>query len=251
MMYAGRNKYPLLHDITMQLIVNMDSNNFQIPYDHSYQLYSSLISLIAKQNEELASKLHGHNSDLRFSISQIMPGGKREFTNQGFYGERLVFIISSLDESLIKIMKQALEQSGKVEIFNNSFHIHTILTRQVSPSSEIITVKSRSPIILKMDNKYYFKDPPEEILGALESNIKNKYMKVKGNLPNIRFIKLQEIKLKEIGLKGVKVPGLMISFTISADLEFLSFILTVGIGSKNKLGFGFVEEEKVGDVNNR
>jgi CRISPR-associated endoribonuclease Cas6 len=231
----------------MQLIVNMDSNNFEMPYDHSYQLYSSLLSLIEKQNETVAPKLHGYNPHLRFNISQIMPGGKRKFTKQGFYGERFVFIISSLDESLIYIMKQALEQSGQISVFNNSFHIHSLLTRNVSPSSEIITVKSRSPIILKVDNKYYFKNSPEEILGALEFNIKNKYLKVKGNLPNIRFIKLQKIKLKEIGLKGVKIPGLMITFTISADLEFLSFILTVGIGSKNKMGFGFVEEEKAGD----
>ena len=38
----------------------------------------------------------------------------------------------------------------------------------------------------------------------------------------------------------------MITFTICADIEVLKFILSVGIGSKNQLGFGFVEEEKVG-----
>lgn len=234
----------------MQLIVNIDSNNFQIPYDHSYQLYSSLLSLIAIQDEAMASKLHGYNPNFMFSMSQIMPGGKRKFTGRGFYGERFIFIISSLEDSLINLIEQALKKSGRIEMFNSSFHVHSVLRRQVRPSSEIITVKSRSPVILKKENKYYFMEPPEEILSALEFNMKNKYLKAMGKLSDIRFMKLNRIKLKKIGLKGVKLPGLMLSFTISADLEFLSFILNVGIGSKNKLGFGFVEEEKVGDYNN-
>ena len=98
-----------------------------------------------------------------------------------------------------------------------------------------------------MDNKYFFKEPVEDIQRVLESNIISKFQKVRGLKPNIRFIKIQDLKLKQVGFKGIKLPGLMIKFTISADLELLSFILTVGLGSKNKLGFGFIEEEKTGD----
>ena len=231
----------------MQLIVNLNSNDFEVPYDHSYQLYSSVISLVSKQNQEIASQIHGLNSNLKFSLSQLMPGGKRKFTKVGFTGERFVFIISSQETSLIYTIKNSLEMSGAVELFDNRFEIHSIFTRNVIPSAEIVTIKSRSPIILKNDNRYFFKESPEEIQRVLESNIIAKFQKVRGIKPNIRFIKIQGLKLKQVGFKGIKLPGLMVKFTISADIEVLTFILTVGLGSKNKLGFGFIEEEKQGD----
>lgn len=231
----------------MQLIVNLDPNNFEIPYDHSYQLYSSLISLLDRLNPDMASQLHGYNSDLRFSMSQIMPGGKRRFTKEGFSGERFIFFISSFNKSILIKIRESLEESGHIVIFNNKFQIHSMFFRDVNPSSEIITIHSRSPIILKMGQKFLFNEPEEVILRAIDSNIRSKYLKANGRDPNIRFIQIQDIKTKKVGIKGVKLPGFLINFTISADLDVLSFILTVGLGSKNKLGFGFVEEEKAGD----
>lgn len=231
----------------MQLIVNLDPNNFEIPYDHSYQLYSSLISLLDRLNPDMASQLHGYNSDLRFSMSQIMPGGKRRFTKEGFSGERFIFFISSFNKSILIKIRESLEESGHIVIFNNKFQIHSMFFRDVNPSSEIITIHSRSPIILKTGQKFLFNEPEEVILRAIDSNIRSKYLKANGRDPNIRFIQIQDIKTKKVGIKGVKLPGFLINFTISADLDVLSFILTVGLGSKNKLGFGFVEEEKAGD----
>ena len=231
----------------MQLIVNLDPNNFEIPYDHSYQLYSSLISLLDRLNPDMASQLHGYNSDLRFSMSQIMPGGKRRFTKEGFSGERFIFFISSFNKSILIKIRESLGESGHIVIFNNKFQIHSMFFRDVNPSSEIITIHSRSPIILKTGQKFLFNEPEEVILRAIDSNIRSKYLKANGRDPNIRFIQIQDIKTKKVGIKGVKLPGFLINFTISADLDVLSFILTVGLGSKNKLGFGFVEEEKAGD----
>ena len=230
----------------MQLIVNLDSNNFEMPYDHSYQLYSSLLALVARQNEFTATRLHQYDSGLKFSMSQLMPGGRRGFTKVGFHGERFVFILSSLDNVLINIFKDSLNSAGDIEIFKNKFKIHSILSREITPSSEIITVKSRSPVILKDNGKYLLNESDEQILSVLESNINGKYFKVKRSKPNLRFIKILSIKRKVVGIKGIKLPGLMITFTICADIEVLKFILSVGIGSKNQLGFGFVEEEKVG-----
>ena len=231
----------------MQLIVNLDPNNFEMPYDHSYQLYSSLLSLLDRVKPGIASQLHGYSPDLRFSLSQIMPGGKRRFTKLGFSGERFIFFISSFNKSLLSEIRESLEKSGSIVVFNNKFQIHSMLYRDVNPSSEIITIHSRSPIILKTGQGYLFNEPKEDILKAIDSNIRSKYVKANGREPNIRFIQIQDIKTKKVGIKGVKIPGFLINFTISADLDVLSFILTIGLGSKNKLGFGFIEEEKQGD----
>jgi len=233
----------------MQLIVNLEADEVEIPYDHSYQLYSGVLALVKVSDPSIASLLHTYNSTSKFSISQLMPGGKRQFTKTGFLGERYIFIISSLDESLIEIFRNALGSSENIKIFDRTFKIHSIIKREISPSSEIINIKTRSPIVLKSDNKYLSKESESIISEALLSNIKRKYVRVKGVDPDIRFIQILNLKQKIIGVKGVKLPAFMLSLTISADINVLRFILTVGLGSKNKLGFGFVEEEKESSLN--
>ncbi|WP_393971567.1 CRISPR-associated endoribonuclease Cas6 [Oxyplasma meridianum] len=233
----------------MHLIVNLDSNNFEMPYDHSYQLYSSILALVDNQNEAAAEKLHGFNPSSKFSMSQIMPGGKREFTRTGFRGERFIFILSSLDSSIINLFEDSFRSAEFIELFKNKFKIYSILKREVFPTSEIVTIKTKSPAILKDKGKYLLNESDELILSTLKTNIINKYNKVRGTKPEIRFIKILGLKRKLLDLKGTKLPALMITFTMSADIEIIKFILEVGIGSKNKLGFGFIEEEKAGDAN--
>ena len=98
----------------MQLIVNLDSDGFEMPYDHSYQLYSSIIKLVSSKDKNKADKLHTYNSGLKFNMSQIMPGGKRQFTKTGFSGERFIFMISSLDANLIIYFQELFVASKEI-----------------------------------------------------------------------------------------------------------------------------------------
>ena len=231
----------------MQLIVNLDSDGFEMPYDHSYQLYSSIITLVSNKDQDKADKLHTYNSGLKFNMSQIMPGGKRKFTKTGFSGERFIFIISSLDVNLVIYFQELFISSKEIDIFDHTFKIHSAIIKNVNPSSEIITLKTRSPVILKYNNKYLFDESESELLAAIEANILNKYLKVTGNKPDIKFIKIINLKRKIVEIKGTKLPAFMLDLAISSDLEVLKFLLDVGLGSKNQLGFGFLEEERMGD----
>ncbi|MHB1440270.1 MAG: CRISPR-associated endoribonuclease Cas6 [Cuniculiplasma sp.] len=228
----------------MHLIINLDADNYEMPYNHSYQLYSAILSKLEKHNPSLSGKLHNYNSRMKFSLSQLMPGGKRKFTNGGFYGERFVFIISSLDDKFIEELKTNFSTFGSLEIFKHTFKIYSIRTVEVSPSSEIINVKSRSPVILKVNNKYLSNESETQVLDALMSNLRGKFLKVYGTNLNVRFVQVLNIKRKIVEVKGTKLPAFMLMVMLSAELDVLKFILSVGFGSKNQLGFGFVEEEK-------
>jgi len=228
----------------MQLIINLDADNYKIPYNHSYQLYSSILSLLESQNSSLSNKIHNYRSGTKFSLSQLMPGGKRKFTDVGFYGERLVFIISSTEDSFIEELKANFSRSEYIEIFMHKFKIHSVRTAQISPSSEIINVKSRSPVILKVENKYLSNESEEQILEALMKNLRGKFLKVNKTDLNVRFVNIISIKRKVVEVKGTKLPAFMLKVMFNAELDVLKFILSVGFGSKNQLGFGFVEEEK-------
>ncbi|MEM0134267.1 MAG: CRISPR-associated endoribonuclease Cas6 [Thermoplasmatales archaeon] len=231
----------------MQLFINIDSGESEIPYDHSYQLYSGLLSLIDKQNPQLAKNLHAYSSNLMFSLSQLMPGGKKSFTKLGFRGERFLFIISSIDDELIENIEQCFLSADGIELFNSNFKIHSVVHKVIQPSSEIENLKTRSPIIIKQEEKYLFNAPDDQVKIAIQSSIDRKYRKVLGSKPNIHFLKVTDIKWKIVAIKGIKLPAFMASFIIGADLDVIRFVLSTGIGSKNKLGFGFVEEEKRGD----
>ena len=225
----------------MQLIVNLDSDGSEISYDHSYQLFSSIISLVSGKDKGTADKLHTYNSNLRFNLSQLMPGGRRKFTNSGFYGDRFIFLISSLDSDLITHIRDLLNLSKEIEVLNHKLKIHSTLIRDIQPSSEIITLRTRSPAILKYNNKYLSNETEEIVLAAIQANIENKYMKVRGEKPNIKFIKIVKLKRKLVGIKGIKLPAFMLDIAICSKLEVLKFLIDVGLGSKNQLGFGFLE----------
>lgn len=231
----------------MQLIVNLDSDGFEMPYDHSYQLYSSIIKLVSSKDKNKADKLHTYNSGLKFNMSQIMPGGKRQFTKTGFSGERFIFMISSLDANLIIYFQELFVASKEIILFEHVFKIHSAISKNVNPSSEIITLITRSPAILKVNKKYLSNESENEILMAIKANILNKYLKVTGNMPDINFIKIVKLKRKIVEIKGTKLPAFMLGIAISSNLEVLKFLLDVGLGSKNQLGFGFLEEERMGD----
>ena len=98
-----------------------------------------------------------------------------------------------------------------------------------------------------MNKKYLSNESENEILMAIKANILNKYMKVTGSMPDINFIKIVKLKRKIVEIKGIKLPAFMLGIAISSNLEVLKFLLDVGLGSKNQLGFGFLEEERMGD----
>ena len=240
-----RNIYiTLMLLLVVRLLVNLDSES-EVPYDHSYFLYSSILSALRNTNPGLASDIHNNPHFPRYCMSQLLPGGKREFSKTGIIADRFIFLISSLEAEILDKIKHGLELQGHIILGSNILLIHSITLETTRISSGIINMISRSPIVLKHQGKYV--TSKDDIFSSvLQANIISKYAKVKGTLPKIQFMRITNSKSKLSNLKGTGIPSSMISFTISADYDLLDFIQNTGIGAKTQIGFGFIEEQKNG-----
>ena len=227
----------------MRLVINLDCNG-EVPYDHQYLLYSSILNSVKGADENLVSKIHDNSHSPRFSLSQLLPVGEREFKGSGIKADRFIFFISSLDVTILEKIKFGIESKNYIIIGNNRMLIHSIKFETPRISSEIVNMISRSPVILKNENKY-ITTSDENFSTILQNNIISKYKKVTGKEPYIKFIRLTNSKSKLSILKGAGIPSSMLTFTIGANYELLDFIVNVGIGAKTQMGFGYIEEQRI------
>lgn len=228
----------------MRLIINLDGA-FEIPYDHSYLLYSAVLSAMKNIDQDLVSQIHNNSRSPKYCMSQLLPGGKRNFTKSGLRAERFIFLISSLNSEILEKIKSGIEKQKFITIGNSKLPVHSTILENPPITSGIVNMISRSPIVLKNEGKYITARDPD-FSRVLENNIAAKYMKVRGGSPRIRFLRITDTKVKLSNLKGVGIPSSMVAFTISADYDLIEFIVNVGVGAKTQMGFGFIEEQKKG-----
>ena len=230
--------------LKVRLIVNLDSGS-EVPYDHSYSLYSSILNALRNSDSGLALAIHNNPHFPRYCMSQLLPGGKRQFSKTGIIADRFIFLISSLEAEILYKIKRGLELQKQIILGSIVLPVRSTTLEPTSISSSIINMISRSPIVLKHQGKYV--TSKDDIFSSvLQSNIISKYAKVKGTVPRIQFMRITNSKPKLSNLKGTGIPSSIISFTISADYDLLDFIQNTGLGSKTQMGFGFIEEQKSG-----
>lgn len=227
----------------MRLIVNLEGAGKTIPYDNSYALYSSLLSKLEAGNPSLAEAIHECRTP-KFSISQLLPGGSRKFTKEGIKADRFIFLLTSLDDSFLKAVKDIIGKDGQLEMHGDVFKVYSLNQENVNPSSEIISIVSRSPVILKSDNRYVTLSEQEAFRTALVRNIESKYLKVTGKTEQVKFLNILDGKTKLANFKNAGIPCSFVRFTIGAGMDMLRVILHVGLGARTQMGYGFVEEVK-------
>lgn len=229
----------------MRLVINFSGEGITIPYNHSYNIYSAILKTLKIYFSQTSFDIHDKNESYipKFCMSQLLPGGKRLFMKEGMIADRFILLISSPYEDILEKIKISLENEKKLKLFGNYLNLYSIKFENPKVSSEIITVITRSPIILK-DKQTYITSNSEYFHEFLKNNIVSKYMKKTGKIANIYFIRILEHKEKLLEVKGGMIPGSMVKFTIGADYDVLETIMQLGIGSKTQIGFGFVEEDK-------
>ena len=228
----------------MHLLINLDGKGVSIPYNHSYELYSSVLNVLKIHNPELAEQIHSKGSIPSFCMSELLPGGRKEFTKDNILAERYILLLSSLNSKIVLEISNALSKEGKLSIDSFNLKIFSIYMKEIKPSSEVLTLVSKGPVVIKNNNKYLTgKDP--DFQEKLVENIKKKYKAATGKDGKIYFLKVLTAKNKLVKIKEGLIPCTMIKIIISADFELLEVLLNVGVGSKTQMGFGFLEEELV------
>lgn len=227
----------------MRLIINLEGAGKTVPYDNSYTLYSSLLSKLESGDPILAEEIHGCRIP-KFNMSQLLPGGSRKFTKEGIKADRFVFLLTSLDNSLLKAVKDIIDKDRRFQIHGEVYKVYSLNEENVNPSSEIISIVSRSPVILKSDNKFVTLSEQKEFRIALIQNIESKYFKVTGKTERVKFLNILDGKTKLTSFKNAGIPCSFVRFTIGAGMDVLRVMLHVGIGARTQMGYGFVEEVK-------
>ncbi len=227
----------------MHLLINLDGGGIPIPYNHSYELYSSLLNVIKTHDPKLAEQIHSKDSAPSFCMSELLPGGKREFTKDSIMAERYILLLSSLNSGIISEISIALSKEGKLSIGSYTLKIFSIYTKEIKPSAEVVTLVSKGPVVIKNNNKYLTGND-NDFQEKLVENIRNKYKAATGKEGYVNFLKILSEKNKLVKIKDGLIPCTMIKIVISADFELLEVLLNVGVGSKTQMGFGFLEEEK-------
>lgn len=226
-----------------KLIVNLDLEKLEsvVPYDHQYEMYSSILLAINKYDPTLAREIHDKNAIPQFTMSQLIPAGKRQFVPEGIRARRFVLMVISKNDKIMNSFQKSLQEYKKLSIGETRLIYHSSRVVDVRVPPEIPELVSRSPIILKSGGKYIaFGD--DSFLDTLKSNILGKAKAINNSTDcKISFVRILEGRKKAYTIHSAKVSCSIVRFIIDADRVVLETIMNYGIGSKTQMGFGMVE----------
>lgn len=228
----------------MKLILKFDSlkTGLEIPYDHQYQVYAGLLNCIKMSNPELAASLHRSHAAPRYVMSQIMGSGRKLFSDTGFSSGRYVLLLNGREPSLLKEIAEAVESAKSLQIgeLNLPFYSYDLIPLSAPGiPTEFIT---KSPVVIQEGNRY-LRAGDDEFVEELKNNILRKTSAINPsyNASRIRYLRLIDNRNKLCTVAGGKIPCSIVRFVIDAGPEVIETIIVNGLGSKNQIGFGYVE----------
>jgi CRISPR-associated endoribonuclease Cas6 len=230
----------------MKLVVNFDRprSGSPIPYDHQYMVYSGLLKCLSSVDSSLSDALHSTKKKPNFVMSQLLGVGGKVFDKDGIQSQRYVLLIASRDLQLLEQMRNGIEgtKEMRVGVLDLPYHSSEIVKVSVpGPFPELVT---KSPIALKKDGRF-IRHGEDSFEAALKDNVRRKYASITGcEAPDTGVLRIMESKTKLFRVGPAMIPCTHMRFCIDAPPELIAIMLTDGIGSKNQLGFGFIEEAR-------
>jgi CRISPR-associated endoribonuclease Cas6 len=207
-------------------------------------VYSGLLKCLSSVDSSLSDALHSTKGKPNYVMSQLLGAGRKTFDKDGIQAQRYVLLIASRDLQLLEQMKKGFEETKemRVGILDLPYYSSEIVKVSIpEPLPEMVT---RSPIALKKDGRF-LRHGEGGFEVALKESIKRKYAAIMGReAPDIGILRVLESKSKLFRVGPAMIPCTHMKFCIDAPSDLIGIMLTDGVGSKNQLGFGFVEEAK-------
>lgn len=238
----------------MRLKISLASsnNNYLIPYNYNHILSAIIYRKIA--DLDLASKLHFSKDFKFFTFSQIyVPQFK--LTKQGVISGdgKLEFYISSPNDELIKSLIEGHLENSEVDFKGDKLLVEQIELLKKPIFKESMKMRTISPIVAKIkrevDGKLKVWDlgpGDERFYESVQKNLINKYTKFYGDFDGDRWVRLRpdmkSAKRRRININGNFHRGFMMNFEMEADQRLVEFAYDCGLGEKNSMGFGMVEQ---------
>jgi len=243
-----------------------------IPVNYQYYISSYIYKTIQEASPEHAQWLHDSafslgNKKFKFFTFSRLNFHKFVLEKKYFklYSDTMDLKISLfLEETLMNFIKGIfmnskleIKGSGIISKFNTKF----IESLQEPVFSDEMTFRTNSPIFLSkkvegIQTPVFLKPEDEDYTEYLSRNLEEKYASYlayagkpsNGNsIKSIQLLspaKLNGITIKEGTPEQTTLKAYHYTFNISAPADLIHLAYTAGFGSKNSLGFGYVEEER-------
>ena len=236
----------------LKITLASGSGEYRIPFNYNYQLSSLIYRKIA--DLDLASELHISSDFKFFTFSQIYVP-RRRVTKKGIISKdgKLHFYISSPNDYLIQSMVEAYLEDLEVTFRGDRLQVQEVELLKKLEFNKSAEFKTMSPVMarIKRDDKIWDLNPGDlQFYTALQKNLLNKYRAFHGRYNGDEYLKIApdmgSVKRKRITIKKDSMEtyhrAYQMRFMAEGDPRLLEFIYDCGLGEKNSMGFGMVEE---------
>jgi CRISPR-associated endoribonuclease Cas6 len=237
----------------IKVTVQKASSN-PIHYDYQYGLASMLYRRLATADVELANETHSHGGFKFYTFSNIVTEDRLPASN-GLNFTKGHFLISSPDPKFIKSFAKGLLAEpefilGKGDL-KADFLMEQIEVMDKPHLPDECIFRTLSPIYIKTTRKnqgqivevdLYPKDA--KFYENLHRNLVARYEEYHGHKvehDHFDVISVDNVKPKRISVGSDKRRCSLMTMTLQASPELLSFAYDAGLGEKNAMGFGCVE----------
>jgi CRISPR-associated endoribonuclease Cas6 len=253
----------------LTLHIDKQVRNNTIPINYQYECCAVIYKIFSRSNEEYAFWLHknGYTADKKqfklFTFSRFfIQEYKVNNDLLNIFSDTITWYISFLPEVSTCEFIKGIFKDQEFDIGNQKAKIKCrVQNIEMIPSpifSDTMTFKTISPmcLTLKRDNgtDEYISPSHSLSIEIIKKNLYDKYKSYKGNIFNENGFpfnfnvlgkeKSSLITIKEGMPQESKIRGYNCKFQITTHPELMNIMYQAGIGSKNSMGFGMVEEWK-------
>ncbi|BBE30406.1 CRISPR-associated endoribonuclease [Tepiditoga spiralis] len=241
----------------MRLNIKFSFDTLEIPINYNHILQAIVLKLINDETyqkfiHDVGFKYKNRNYKL-YSFSRLNGNFKynKEVKKIKFY-DFAIFSITSINTEFMKYISKTLLFNNELYINNQKVVIEEISGEKNEFNTEYLRVKSLSPVVVystfKDNNKnktYYYTPYEEKFYKILKKNIIKKYSSYYNEEINDKRLNIRHVKnLKEVvtNYKGFIIKGWMGEYELTGNPKLLNVALNTGLGSKNSMGYGFIEK---------
>lgn len=231
----------------------MPQDTIVLPFAHSSVLQGLVYALLAFE-PEYASALHslrnGNKDAMKlFCFSDLQGRYKIVKENKTLiFTDRCMLEIRAFDDKAIDIIEQRLQSDPCFSLNNYECRSTVIETSTRSFFDNFMAFSANSPItVYKSDGKHsvYYSFEDAEFYELVKNNLKAKYALVYGEEYNdelhFECLRADEKSKCITRYKDTIITGYYGDYMLKADPKMLELAYYCGVGSKNSMGFGFVQ----------
>ncbi|MBP8967091.1 MAG: CRISPR-associated endoribonuclease Cas6 [Paludibacteraceae bacterium] len=255
-----------------KITLNIDKNTFdnRLPFNYQYELSAVIYKILAHADHAFAEWLHdnGFAADKKifklFSFSRLqIPLYRTEGSFMKILSDTATWYLSFLPERSTQEFIQGIFKEQQFELGNRQARIRCrVQSIELMPSpafSEPMSFRTLSPMCLTLKRENgtdeYVAPTHPMARELILQNLLDKYKAFTGNdFPNhdaaFDFKVTNQPRSSLVTIKAdtpqeSKIRAFGCNFQLAAPVELLKIAYDGGIGSKNSLGFGMVEERKI------